>query len=140
MKKLCRQEGDKVKFRTHESALMRAAELVKRYNAPQMTAYKCRHGNHWHLTSTKPISDMSRTEKLSKLANAVRDYRGATNNAQWQRPPKHAEIERVKRWLRRLDLDVDACLTRINNFTTCDEFDRWMKSLSEIQLTSHPLP
>lgn len=48
--KKCRPVG-KVKFPTHERALMKIGELQAYGGAKGMTAYKCPFGQHYHLTS-----------------------------------------------------------------------------------------
>lgn len=59
-KKRCRLAGDKVKFATHEAALIRAGEIMEmlkgKPDCPEsLRTYRCPHGNHWHLTSTASI-------------------------------------------------------------------------------------
>lgn len=52
MKKRCRKSG-KVKFDTHEQAAVRAGEILLKKNnrATALSTYRCRHCDHWHLTS-----------------------------------------------------------------------------------------
>lgn len=66
MKKFCRKSG-KVKFATQQLAQKRAKEIMRAKHDDEllaMTEYRCRHCNHFHLTSTKRTP-----EQLAKLTN-----------------------------------------------------------------------
>lgn len=60
MRKLCRKSG-KVKFNTHEQALIRAGEVMTMANVNrkhgdrpvEMAAYRCKFCNHFHMTRRK---------------------------------------------------------------------------------------
>ena len=74
---------------------------------------------------------MSKNEKLHKLANAIREYRGARNAAhgKWIRPPKPVARRRVERWLGELGLDVAGSMVRIDAFETAGEFQDWVRGI-----------
>lgn len=74
---------------------------------------------------------MSKNEKLHKLANAIREYRGARSEAhgKWIRPPNPAARGRVERWLGELGLDVAGSMARIDAFETAGEFQAWVAKL-----------
>lgn len=79
---------------------------------------------------------MTRNEKISKLANAVRDLRGLYRPASgtcvkavWVYTPKLGEIGRVKLWLARLKLPVEETLHQIRSFKSYQEFNEWVRTL-----------
>ena len=76
---------------------------------------------------------MSRAEKVRKLANAVREYRGSTSStaedAVWRIPPKPSASPRVRVWLDRLKLDAADCMLKIREFKTYDEFNAWLRTI-----------
>lgn len=79
---------------------------------------------------------MTRTEKVMKLGNAIRDYRGAhINNSDphadkvWIYPPKPMEKPRVIRAIQRLNLNVPETLMLIDGFKKLSEFRQWIQSL-----------
>lgn len=51
MKKLCRKSG-KVKFDSHERALMRVGEILERSKSKIRGAYKCKWCLKYHLTKS----------------------------------------------------------------------------------------
>jgi hypothetical protein len=53
---LCKRTGKK-KFRTHEAALIRGAEImaIPQYPAKHFSAYKCPFCKSWHLTSQEQL-------------------------------------------------------------------------------------
>lgn len=79
---------------------------------------------------------MTRLDKLKKLSNAVREYRGVTyspvgsKKVEWTHPPRKAELPRVRSWLGRLGVvDVDAAVEKIDGFKSYDEYYDWVKGL-----------
>lgn len=74
---------------------------------------------------------MTRSEKIQKLANAVKDYLGSygADTGIWIRAPKPKEIERVKRWLDRLAIPETEALAVIHEFHNVVEFHAWIKTL-----------
>lgn len=74
---------------------------------------------------------MTRTEKITKLANAIRDYRGAfhADTGVWIRGPQYMAASRVIRWLERLGVNAKDGMEAINGFRTLDQFRAWMKQL-----------
>lgn len=74
---------------------------------------------------------MSRADKLHKLANAIRDYRGAfhADTGVWIRGPKYAAASRVIRWLESLGINTNEGLKAIRDFRTLDEFRAWFRKL-----------
>lgn len=50
MKKPCRKSG-KIKFDSHESAAIRAGEILLRSKTKELSTYKCDFCDKWHLTS-----------------------------------------------------------------------------------------
>lgn len=74
---------------------------------------------------------MNRNQKIAKLANAIRDYRGMINNktGKWIHPPKPVEMLRVQRWLTALGLDVIAGIHLVDNFQSFDQFNKWLNTL-----------
>lgn len=83
---------------------------------------------------------MNRNEKLRKLGNAIRAYRGATStqpgdpNPKWIRSPQMDKVKRIQELLIALGFwpaeGVEA-IDKIDNFKTIPEFEKWMKGLSE---------
>ena len=74
---------------------------------------------------------MSRDERINKLANAVREYRGVTDarTGAWVQTPKPKAELRVARWLEELGIDADEGISMIRSFKTFTEFRSWLKSL-----------
>jgi hypothetical protein len=74
---------------------------------------------------------MSRAEKIKKLGNAIREYRGQFHprSEKWIYTPKPAALERVKAWVSRLGLDVQESVQRVNGFKSFAEFHNWISSL-----------
>jgi hypothetical protein len=76
---------------------------------------------------------MSRTEKLSKLGNAIREYRGVYNptNGKWKRPPNERAAGRVLLWMERLGVrEPIPALGDIQEFKSFDEMNKWMTNLA----------
>jgi len=77
---------------------------------------------------------MSRNEKIRKLANAVKDFRGMCHgtpekHGKWVRPPQPTQMARVVVWLERLNLPVQETLHLIRSMKTWQEFNDWTKTL-----------
>ena len=75
--------------------------------------------------------NMTRTQKIQKLANAVKEYRGSYNQTtrKWLRPPNPEAAHRAAAWLQRLNLPVGPTMERINDFTHVTQFHAWIQSL-----------
>ncbi len=73
---------------------------------------------------------MSRLEKIKKLANAIRRYRGAYHpeSKKWIRAPKPKEAIHVTRWLKNLGVGTEL-MAKINGFKTQDEMRVWILEL-----------
>lgn len=71
---------------------------------------------------------MTRSQKISKLANAVRAYRGMYhwNSKLWIHPPQMTARNRVVKWCERLGLDVSESLNKIDAFKDLPEFWDWL--------------
>lgn len=74
---------------------------------------------------------MTRTEKINKLASAIKDYRGKHNSEtnKWMIPPKPSALPRVRKWIERLGLDVEASIEKVRSFNTYHEFYAWLRGL-----------
>lgn len=80
---------------------------------------------------------MTRSEKIHKLSNAIRSYRGRTSTpagtpndqVKWVTPPKPKELERVKIWLTRLGLNVEDSVKAIDGFKHLGEFWKWVEGI-----------
>lgn len=72
---------------------------------------------------------MSRNEKLSKLARAVREWRGLSNprTGKWIKTPNAAAVPRVGRWLAELGLDTVETFELLSGFKALSEFDAWLR-------------
>jgi hypothetical protein len=73
---------------------------------------------------------MNRNEKLKKLGNAIKGYRGLKDpkSGAWQVTPKPADRARVLRWAGELKLPADT-LAKVNAFKSVGEYSAWIKSL-----------
>lgn len=84
---------------------------------------------------------MTRSERINKLGNAIKIYRGIYNpeSGKWIRPPRPQERENVIKWLRTLcrfehvygvdEALVQQHLKRIEGFKTRTEYADWVKKL-----------
>lgn len=74
---------------------------------------------------------MTRSQKIQKLANAVKDYRGSYDEKTgvWMRHPKTTAVHRVMNWLERLNIPVEPAMEIIRNFKHKREFDAWIRTL-----------
>jgi len=74
---------------------------------------------------------MTRTQKIQKLANAIKDYLGAyhANSGKWIRPPHPTAIGRVCSWLDKLKIERESALAKIHEFHNVGEFNDWIRTL-----------
>lgn len=80
---------------------------------------------------------MTRSEKVRKLANAIRDYRGITSTpvntpadeVKWKKAPHQNDLPRVFKWLTSLGLDATSAVKEIDGFKTFAEFRQWIAAL-----------
>lgn len=74
---------------------------------------------------------MTRNAKIAKLANAIRDYRGAYNPTTmvWRVRPIPTAKGRVEKWLGELGLDVATTMPIIDGFETKGQFREWLAKL-----------
>jgi hypothetical protein len=75
---------------------------------------------------------MTRANKIRKLGNAIREYRGRYHgdSGKWIDPPKPTAYSRILHWLGELKLpDINAALDKIDNFKTFDEMRQWLSAL-----------
>lgn len=75
---------------------------------------------------------MTRNNKLAKLANAVREWRGVfnTRSKTWKLPPNEKAVFRVARWLKELKRpDVDGDIAIIGDFKSYEQFNKWISAL-----------
>jgi hypothetical protein len=76
---------------------------------------------------------MNRNEKLRKLGNAIREYRGRWNSVtgKWINPPKPEKEERIFHWLTQLNVpEPIPAMADIQEFKTFEEMRAWMNTLS----------
>ncbi len=77
---------------------------------------------------------MTRSQKISKLANAIRAYRGMFNpqsdgSKQWVRHPQQSARDRIAVWLERLKLNVQEGLAAIDGFASFEEMRTWLNKI-----------
>jgi len=79
---------------------------------------------------------MTRAEKIRKLGNAVREYRGLCRTVpvpgqktDWVRPPNPSALPRVELWLERLNLPVMESVHQIRSMKSWQEFNDWIRNL-----------
>lgn len=68
---------------------------------------------------------MTRAEKIKKLANAIKEYRGSTDGVggPWIRHPKPSALSRVISWLQKLGVEPTSdVIHRIDKFATPKDF------------------
>lgn len=74
---------------------------------------------------------MNRAERIHKLANAIRRYRGAkattADDCKWRTPPNAKAKDDIYRWLARLQLPIVESMARIDSFKTVAEFNAWLR-------------
>lgn len=74
---------------------------------------------------------MNHNEKVAKLGNAIREYRGSydSKTKKWIRPENKGALTRVKTWLSRIGRSQDQIpkdVERIDGFAHTDEFRQWI--------------
>jgi hypothetical protein len=84
---------------------------------------------------------MTRSERINKLGNAIKLYRGIYNSetGKWIRPPQPNKRADVERWLNTLRIgkyyhhpdkeQVVKDLARIDGFKTRTEYAEWIKTI-----------
>jgi hypothetical protein len=75
---------------------------------------------------------MTRTERIRKLANAIREYRGSYDELtkKWIRAPRPDARARCIHWLQKLGIEaVETNMAAIDGFKHNDEFQIYIKSL-----------
>ncbi len=75
---------------------------------------------------------MTRSKRLSKLGNAIREYRGVyySNSGKWKRPPKPEAVKNILRWLTSLGVEEPiTCLSDIQAFRNFDEMREWIAKI-----------
>ncbi|MCK9587752.1 MAG: hypothetical protein M0Q93_00130 [Terrimicrobiaceae bacterium] len=74
---------------------------------------------------------MNRAEKLKKLENAVKEYRGTyhPNTKKWIRPPKVAAKLAIQKYCELLGIDFEAAILSIDNFQTFAQMRTWFSSI-----------
>lgn len=72
---------------------------------------------------------MSRNEKIQKLANAIKEFKGARHGDTWIRTPKPSARDRILHWIKELDLEEWPTIASINSFSTIEQFNRWISTL-----------
>ncbi|HEX3890702.1 MAG TPA: hypothetical protein VHX90_07615 [Verrucomicrobiae bacterium] len=77
---------------------------------------------------------MSRSEKIKKLANAIREFRGCKQGDVWVRSPRPHSGIRVVNYLAALGFDREkqmAEFNRIVGFKSFDELNGWLRDLDK---------
>jgi len=77
---------------------------------------------------------MTRNERLNKLGNAIKRFRGLydTTTQKWKQAPDKNEIPNVVKWLVSLNLNnPKGLLKEICEFKTVAEFQKFMKQIGE---------
>lgn len=74
---------------------------------------------------------MTRAEKIHKLSNAIRDYRGAfhADSGIWIRTPKIAAAARVQQWMGNLGIFTSENWRAVCEFRNVNEFREWLKGI-----------
>jgi hypothetical protein len=78
---------------------------------------------------------MSRLQKIRKLSNAIKEYRGTyhklpNGEIKWTQAPRIHKAHDIERHLRILKIEpTKEVIDKINNFKTRDEFDFFIASL-----------
>ena len=74
---------------------------------------------------------MTRNQRIAKLANAIREYRGRWNpkTKKWVQPPNPSKKSNIVRWACELGLHAPMVILNADNFATMDEFNRWIKDI-----------
>ena len=79
---------------------------------------------------------MTRSEKLNKLGNAVKAYRGSYDPAskRWIFPPNPAKRKNIVAWLTRLGRNhaqIESDALKIDGFKNRTEFYQWLASVEK---------
>ena len=81
---------------------------------------------------------MNLNEKIRKLANAVKAYRGISDHRpdssgkiHWRTTPKPASQPQVVKWIEKLGLDPEKTMDQVHGFKNLQEFDEWLKALHD---------
>ena len=77
---------------------------------------------------------MSKAEKIRKLANAIREYRGQNDRGRWIQSPRPHKARSVVKWLAALGHRpelIQAEMELIITFKTLEEFDAWIRELGK---------
>lgn len=74
---------------------------------------------------------MTRNEKIHKLANAIKRYRGSYDpkTGKWLRAPQKMELGKVCRWLSELGINNAGSVDKIDGFKTLDAFNAWIRTV-----------
>jgi len=81
---------------------------------------------------------MSKAEKIHKLANAIKDFRGCTSTplgavkVNWIRSPRPDRLTKVVKLLGELGCDAGQTKQAVEDilkFKTLDDFNNWIKAL-----------
>lgn len=83
------------------------------------------------ITASLGLNDMTHAQKIRKLANAIREYRGAKTSdmTTWVHLPKPGNIDRVRYALQRLGQNTDENIKLIDGFQRESEFLVWLNTL-----------
>jgi hypothetical protein len=79
---------------------------------------------------------MTRNEKLKKLGNAIREYRGVyySHTGKWKRPAKPEKEGNILIWLERLGIQEPMpMIADIQEFKNFDQMREWLSRLSTSQ-------
>lgn len=78
---------------------------------------------------------MTRTQKIHKLANAIRAYRGVicTSTKKWKEAPDKGKLKSVQQYAGELSLNVEYATKLVDGFKTFDEFNAWLRELSNYE-------
>lgn len=85
---------------------------------------------------------MSRADKIRKLCNAIRMYRGATATApdadkvKWVRTPQPSQLNKIEELLMALGLNTDErgiAIGEIDAFKYRSDFEEWIKEFQELK-------
>jgi len=89
-------------------------------------------------SKSKGFIAMSKSEKIRKLANAIKEFRGVTSSPvgaikpDWIRTPKPHKLTRICELLRSLGFDQEKekkAVQKIIGFKSYDEYNSWIKKL-----------
>ena len=76
---------------------------------------------------------MTRTQRIEKLSNAIRAYRGVIHKigkeTKYKTAPDKYKIKAIERYAGELLLDIRATVAIIDSFKTSDEFNTWIRTI-----------